>query len=110
MLTITPELIPGELKELRRWLVAKLEVVNGRKTKVPYNPNSPAHKASSTDPATWSDFATAYARVQSGAFPMIGFALDGSGYSFIDFDHCVDEHGEIAPPRRSCTPMPSSST
>jgi putative DNA primase/helicase len=88
---MTSEFIPAELKPLSRWVVAKSEVAKGRRTKVPYCPDDPTRKASSTDPATWSDFETALRLVESGGFPMLGFQLDGSGYVGIDFDHCVED-------------------
>ena len=88
--------IPSDLKAQRRWCVARPEEVNGRLTKVPYRAMADQDvKASSTDPSTWSDFETAHSLVESGAFPWIGFMLQGSGLVGVDFDHCV-ENGALA--------------
>ena len=87
-------MIPNSLRAERRWIVAKLETVNGRATKVPYRADEPTRKASSVDTATWSDYETAF-RAKRERDLMLGFVL-GSGFVGVDLDHCVDA-GVIAP-------------
>ena len=91
------ELIPDELKKLKRWVCWRLienpdakPNSHSRFTKVPYNPER-GWKASSTDPATWADFDTAVGAVQAGEFAGIGFMFLGSGYFGIDIDDRPDE-------------------
>jgi len=40
-----------ELKEQRRWVLWRLQEVNGKLTKVPYQPSG--RKAMANNPATW---------------------------------------------------------
>jgi putative DNA primase/helicase len=90
--------IPATLRADHRWLVAKLETRDGRKTKVPYCAVDPNRKASSTDSSTWANFETARAVVEAGRAPMLGFSLHGSGFVGVDIDHCRDAtSGVIAP-------------
>jgi len=49
MKTLTPEIIPAELRDLRRWVVALIEDRNG--SKLPYCAFDPSHRASVGD---WS--------------------------------------------------------
>jgi len=61
--------VPQYLKDLKQWLVFRIEDRDGRKTKIPYNAQSiknnnfkpPTGKdcAKTNDPKTWTDFATA---------------------------------------------------
>ena len=87
--------IPAELRSERRFVVARIEMVNGRLTKVPYCAVEPSRKASSTDPATWADFETARRAVANDPRLVMGFVL-GGGFVGIDLDHCV-VNGEIEP-------------
>lgn len=64
----------------------------------PWSPARPSRHASSSDPATWSDFADAVnAAIDLGR--RLTFALDdGNRFSAIDLDHCRDpKTGTIAP-------------
>lgn len=80
-----------------RWVGACPEPRNGRITKVPYCAFAPSRRASSTDPATWSDFATARRAIESGSLPFIGFML-GGGFVGVDLDKCRNaETGVIEP-------------
>jgi len=81
-------MIPASLRAERRWIVAKLETVNGRLTKVPYCAFDVSRKASSVDPATWADYTTVDRAVRSDARLMLGFVL-GGGFVGVDLDHCV---------------------
>jgi putative DNA primase/helicase len=75
----TADNIPAELRHERRWVVAQ--------AKVPYRPLDATRRADTTDPATWSDFDTAWHLVESGRFPMLGFVL-GNGFVGVDLDKC----------------------
>lgn len=68
----------------------RLEVRGGKATKVPTT--VAGRKASSTNPATWTDFGTANASAVGAG---LGFAL-GDGIGCIDLDDCIDEHGTVA--------------
>lgn len=81
--------VPAELLIQPRWVRYK-EVFNGkRKTKIPITTD--ARIASSTNPDTWTDYATAHkSRVGDG----LGFVLNGDGIMCIDLDYCVED-GEV---------------
>lgn len=76
--------IPAELRALPQWVVWRFEIVEGRQTKVPYQPSG--QKASVINPATWVDFNTA---VQAAThFHGIGFVLSNSDpFAIIDLDN-----------------------
>lgn len=61
-------------------------------TKVPYRPHQPRKRASTRDPAHWSDFATAVDAVRAhGDLDGIGFVLTGHDpYVGIDLDDVID--------------------
>jgi putative DNA primase/helicase len=80
---------PLALRTVRRWVGARLEPRDGRQTKVPYCAADPTRKASSTDPNTWSDFATAVSAIKDGRLPLLGFVL-GDGFVGVDLDKCRD--------------------
>jgi len=81
--------IPAELRRRPQWVVWRFEERDGKRTKAPYQPANPQKRASTTDPATWSDFAIA---------AEVAGAADGLGYVFtqddpyvgIDLDACRD--------------------
>jgi len=79
-----------ELKQQRRWVCWKREVVKGKETKVPYQPNG--RRAMSNSPATWSTFAECAAVSQ-----LVGIVL-GNGIVGVDFDRCCDAfEGKFTP-------------
>lgn len=78
------EPIPAVLRDLPRW-------VRHTASKVPLTTHG--HAASSTNPATWTDYQTAK---NSTAGVGIGFVLTGDGISCIDLDHVIDD-GHIDP-------------
>jgi primase-polymerase (primpol)-like protein len=63
--TIDRERLPPALAPLvamPHWVLWRWETKkDGKRTKVPYQAKRPGTKASSTDPRTWSDYATAVA-------------------------------------------------
>lgn len=87
--------VPEELKALPRWVVWKIEKTrDGKETKVPYNARS-VGRAKSTNPGTWSDYATAVAA--SKGYAGVGFVI-GPPYVGIDLDKCRDpESGQAEP-------------
>jgi hypothetical protein len=74
-----------ELQQQKRWVLWKLETVNGKQTKVPYQPNG--RKAKANDPATWRTYAECAAVVSQ--FSGVGVAL-GDGIFGVDIDKCCD--------------------
>jgi primase-polymerase (primpol)-like protein len=97
---ITPAL--EELQSLNHWVVWKLEDVTNKRTgetrptKVLYNANN-GHKASSTDPRTWTTYKLAIATYEKypNDYCGIGFVFTGSGFTGVDCDHCIDSSGNI---------------
>ncbi len=98
-LPVNSESIPAELKALPQWLGWKLELIDGRNTKVPYQAKYPRRKASTTKPATWATFDKALAAYKRGEFDGIGFVPLGTDpYTALDIDKCRDKvTGELAP-------------
>lgn len=91
--------IPADMKSLPCWILWRLELRQGRATKMPYRPDGSGRKASSTDASTWGSFDTASARLEAetGRYSGLGFVIhEGSGLVFIDLDHCIDEHGALS--------------
>lgn len=86
--------VPFELRDRAQWVVWKLEQRDGKPTKVPYRAADLTRKASSTDSASWSDYATAERTARAPG-------VDGGGYVFspddpytgIDFDGVVTADG-----------------
>lgn len=76
--------IPGELRNLPRWVVWK-------GAKVPYCPTAVNSKANATDPGTWATFDQAQTAYDEGDYLGVGFALNGDGIVGIDLDKCVTD-------------------
>jgi hypothetical protein len=74
-----------ELKLQRRWVLWKLETVNGKPTKVPYQPNG--RKAATNRRETWHTYAECDAVVSQ--FSGIGMLM-GDGITGVDIDACCD--------------------
>lgn len=68
------------------WILWRYEIVNGKRTKVPYQANN--QKASTTDPRTWSTLADV--EKHRANFDGIGFCFDGSTLG-IDLDHVLEQ-------------------
>lgn len=83
---------------LLQWVVWRRELVNGRETKVPWRADGNG-RASSADPATWSDYATACAAVERYGFDGVGFVVTAADDIVGgDLDGCRDpESGRIHP-------------
>jgi hypothetical protein len=89
--------VPAELRDLPRWTCWVEEKKPGKKKpdKPSFNPHRPGQYASPTDPATWSDFATAFAylttlRANNSAPTGLAFALNGDGIIGLDLDAVYD--------------------
>ena len=76
---------------LWRWKPDK----KGKLTKPPYKAAAPSEYASSTDPETWSDFATAVAAERHA--DGIGYCLLNSDISAFDIDDCISATGNLHP-------------
>lgn len=89
---------PLRLRERNQWLCWRRETVNGRETKIPYRADGKG-RASSTDPATWTNYETAIAAVDRFGFDGVGFVVTETD-SIVggDFDGCRNaETGAIHP-------------
>lgn len=84
--------IPLEMQERRAWVVWKLEMQDGRLTKIPYQCwLKRAMRAKSNDPRTWGYFGAALAVFEYGGYDGVSFALSADDpYTFVDLDHCRD--------------------
>jgi len=90
------ENVPVELRERAQWVLWRYETNDkGKWTKVLYQTKHPERKASSTNPATWADYASTIALVT--AEQGIGFVFgENDPYTGIDLDGCVTD-GVIEP-------------
>jgi putative DNA primase/helicase len=80
------------------WVVWRMEMVKGKPTKVPYQPNNPTRRAKSDDSATWSDAATAIKVAERDGFDGVGLQLHNGEIAAFDLDHCRDPNtGTIHP-------------
>ena len=78
------------LVERPQWCVWRwTQQANGRWQKPPYQALDPQRHASTKDPDTWSDYATALAAVQAGKADGISYVLtEADPFAAIDLDHC----------------------
>jgi len=83
------ERIPSELKHLDQWVCIHAD------SKVPMKAYENG-AASSTDPDTWSPFATAEDAVAKGYYNNIGFVFADNGFVGIDIDDGYDEDGFLS--------------
>ena len=82
--------IPSELTKKPRWVNWRVEEIDGRKAKIPFDPET-NEPASSTDEETWSDFTTAIENTKYRDYDGVGFVFHEDGdYVGIDFDKCVE--------------------
>lgn len=75
----------------KQWVMWRLEYADNRPkpTKVPYSPVH-SYKASTTNPADWSDYHTALAMAQMYGMNGVGFVFtEQDPYFFIDVDNCL---------------------
>ena len=62
------------MRDLRQWLVWRLEERNGKLTKVPYSPLT-GEKASTTNPETWVGYSLAVEAYREHGYGGIGVAF-----------------------------------
>lgn len=91
--------LPGELTALPRWVCWSWAERGGKRTKVPMQARRPGVEASSTNAATWSDFASAVGA--AGTVPCyagIGFVFaEGDDIAGVDLDGCFAADGALEP-------------
>ena len=71
----------------------KLEILNGRKCKIPYSANYNG-RASSTNPRTWCSYKKALEALKTGQYDGIGYVFD-KGITFIDLDNSIMPDGTL---------------
>lgn len=89
--------IPEKMKACPRWILWKLEEVEGRDkpTKVPYSING--YHASTTNANTWAAFDEAVTECEKGGYSGIGFVFTDTTFIGFDMDGCFNpESGELA--------------
>jgi putative DNA primase/helicase len=82
----------AELQDLNQWVVWRGEIEDGKKKKVPYNPQY-SHvqaRASVKIPKSWGTLDQALTALQSGHYSGVGFTLTPP-LVMIDLDHSVDK-------------------
>ena len=86
---------PKDLTALRQWVCWRPEHDKkyDRDNKVPYSPIT-GHRASASNPNTWSSLDEALAYREKYLFPGVGFVFTTeSGIVGIDIDCCLDDDG-----------------
>jgi putative DNA primase/helicase len=77
--------IPAELRAIARWLVWRVELREGKRTKVPYAVHG--GPASTTDSRTWATFEEAVSRLKQGDVAGVGFVFaDADPFVGVDLD------------------------
>ncbi len=95
---------PQYLKEHGSFCCWNYEDVNGRKTKVPYDPIT-GQRAKSNDKSTFTYFEVAASKAYEG----IGIGIF-DGVCAIDLDHCVEKDGTFAPSAQAIVDLMHSYT
>lgn len=93
------DLIPEELKALPQWVLWRLEEVDGRKTKIPYQING--RKASTNKSLQWCDFQKLKKKFEEEkhTFSGVGFVFsEADPYIGIDFDSKKDKNKNVISP------------
>ena len=91
--------IPHVLKTRARWILWKLEEVDGKPTKVPYiSHQMKTNKANVTNGASWSSYERAIDCLNSrNDMNGLGYCLlEDDNKAFFDFDHCIVD-GKVDP-------------
>jgi AAA domain len=85
---LPPALLP--LIERPQWCVWRwTQKPDGKWQKPPFQAKQPDRHASTTDPSTWADYATALATVQAGHADGISYIITKDDpFAAIDLDHC----------------------
>jgi|GEM_PF-6286555 len=99
-ITLIPESIPQELKEIEQWVCWKAEwnARRGKWDKYPYESKDPNKKAKANDPGTWSSYEDTLKTYKQGVVDGIGFVFTADdGLVFIDLDSILDHNGNVLP-------------
>ena len=83
--------VPEDLKQVKRWCLYKIMERDGKKTKVPLQPNGKFAK--STDISTWNTYDTCLKALSKNIGEGLGFML-GDGYLGIDIDKVTEDMNE----------------
>jgi putative DNA primase/helicase len=89
---VVPSNIPKELKQIDQWVAWKMVEKNGKKSKIPIDPNT-GKNASVREPKTWSSFERAFEYFKNHESQMggIGFVVSKDDqFVGIDLDKCRD--------------------
>ena len=86
------------LIQRQQWAVWRWVLVGGKWTKPPFQARNPQRHASTKDPSTWCDYATALAVVEAGQAEGVTYMLtELDGLAALDIDHCRDtDTGSVA--------------
>jgi hypothetical protein len=93
--------VPEELRELSSWLIWRFEQYEGepKARKIPYwadGSRRHGQQGGSVDRARLTTFVAARDAAVRMGYDGVGFApLPGCGYTFLDFDNCVDVDGSL---------------
>ena len=104
---------PKELIEWGNWVVWRYEKRDGQEkpTKPPYSPNNPGHRASPTDPSTWSSFEKARDVFLQKSFDGLGFMFgetpNDTPFVGVDLDNCCVNEGELSSWSMNGQPQPA---
>ena len=91
---VVSDAFPQTLKQLRRWILWRLEIRDGAQTKVPYRIDG--LRASITNPNDWTDFETACRAFDPAKYNGLGFILKREdNIVCIDLDGCIGDDGQI---------------
>ena len=89
------DVLPAELRACAQWVVWRVELRNGKPTKVPYAVDG--RPASTTDPSTWAAFHEAVSCLRQGDVAGIGFVFTAADpFVGVDLDGAID--GDQAAP------------
>ena len=87
---VVSDAFPQTLKQLRRWILWRLETRDGAQTKVPYRIDGV--RASITNSNDWTDFDTACRAFDPARYNGLGFVLrKEDNIVCIDLDHCIGD-------------------
>lgn len=94
MTDFSPETIPDELRERPQWICWAESTRNGKKTKIPKNPDGSGENAKANDMATWGGFEQAVETAEKRDWG-IGFVFSTAGpFVGVDLDSCLrEQHG-----------------
>ena len=87
-LSVILQEIPSHLQSIPQWVHWKLEHSEGKKRKLPINPDG--RRINVHKPDNWLTYQQAINLLKPNIHNGIGFALTDSGYTGIDIDDCLE--------------------